>query len=980
MKPEIEWVPLLDESQEPADPTVESIEKMTAPDELRAAYLRVEQMALSAVERSALHGAISARASALNISSWDFQPYDGGTMAATATAMQDDCISGVVAILDSAPGKPLRIRLKGSESNVVSLNKRVYLHEILTDAVTEVATRARGKQATYGEELHPPMDVTDGRGRKRFRRTRERAVLVPENAFFQGTDVLVDARIIEDTEPGRKLAEDIRAGRPVYFSTRAYGYDMRVAKLTDGTEVMVPMRMEIETWDRVYNPAFPDAKPLAVLDSAEVAALCDAVQLPARAPAPAPAATNTHKGESTVPWTLEMVNALAGTAEGRRQLALALTDSAIAANIRTAITDALATPLPAPAAAAPSQAPAVKPDDAAIQQAVTDALNKAAEDARQKAETAARAKTEAKDFVTGEVKKLRDANRYPAPVLDSIEKALVDAADKATAESQLKEHLAVADSLIPAVNLVNLGYGAPAGQSHALHVQVRENQTWRPIYDSLMKELDEYRASQPGETRPDLKLREVNKPFVDKLLARFDVANAQMLIDAVATWQRLTDSTITTADLWTQAVVNRVILEQVFGDADMLQFLGTDVFQGATMTQGVEYYEASGSPGHHTGEMQAMARGRVKTAFVAFSALPRRIATEISNDAQQALQGAPLTYNAAARALYHVMAEIRRVLNIEAGNEMLRASDAYGAVPVANEKVVADNVAAVNDAGNAKYKITLVKGNNADAPVVRPRTYKSFDARGQATDLNETPISLKINNAVVPMRYLRTTDAGVVEIVDDEGVLADGFAVDYEYGIVYVSEAYTINSGAGTEDTYVSYSYATNYSLFDLTLPNGVKRAEHYDELLHTVDDVAAMMGRHPRYREPNIAIGSRSAMNPITQASLFYRDKSPNGTVLSPTANFLANRNNIDFARHNTQWQAGDRRILLGSARATKYAVRDALKQKGPYPVYNSNGRILPGEQWYVEGFDALITPEIVTQDGRTLNPYYHSVILRTS
>jgi hypothetical protein len=977
VKPEFEWVRLLDEVEEPKMPTVEAIEAMTAVDQLKEAAYIIETAPLTTVQRSSLRAAVEARASTLGVSTWDWTLYGNGAMLQVAVEVSQgmsDCTVGddlgaVVALLDAAPGKPLRFRFKGSHANVISLNERAYLHQIIDPAVDRINARLAAGHVVLGEDLHPPMDVVDSTNPKRkwFRRTRSKAILKPERAFWQGDELLVDAQVIEDTEPGRQLAEDLRAGRRVLFSQRAYSGPQQVVPLADGRQVKIPLAMEIETWDRVPNPAIPDASVLSLLDSVQVQALCDAVQ--ASAHAPAPAATKPIKGESAVKWNLALINALRGSKEGRAQILAALTDSTVTLEpeIRTAMTDALAD----------VQAPTAATQTIDVQQAVTDALNKAAEESRQKAEAARQAREEAKTYVAGEIKTLRDSNRYPGALLDSIQTALADVPDKATAESQLKERLSMADSVMPAVHLANLGYGAPAGQAQALHIQVRENQAWKPMYDGLLKELDDYRASMPGGERPDLKLREANKSLVDQVLARFDARNAAALREAHTSWQRLTDSAsaVTTADIWTQVLAQRAIIEQVFGDADMLQYVGTGVFNGVTQGMMVEYWEGSGSPGHHTGEMQAMARGKVKSAWISFSAFPRRINIEVSNDAQQALQGV-LTYNAAARALFHGLNEVRRELNVELGNEMIRASDAYGAIPVVNETVAADELEAVDDAGNVGYVITLLKGGNADAPVVRPRPFAAFDHRGQATNLADHRITLKINNAEVPHRYLRVTDAGVAEIVSDSGALANGFAVDYETGLVYVSGNYTITPGVS--DAVISYSYATNFTTFGIAVPIGWKRAEHYSELIHTIDDVAAMMGAHPRYRSPNIVLGSQKAMNPITQADMFYRDKSPNGTVLTPTNSFIANRNNVDFAKHNTRWQGGDRRILLGTARATQYAIRDPLAQKGPFPVYDSESNLLPGEQWYVEGFDALITPELVTQDGRILNPYYHSIILK--
>lgn len=959
------WVPLLDEAEETPELTVEAIAQMTTPDELRAAWLRVQDMPLAAVNRAALEAAINSRAYALNISTWDYQPYDNGAMVAAATALQDSLgAPALVAILDDAPGKPLRIRLKGSEAAVVSLNDRVYLPEILTDAVGRLNARLRVGQGTFGEDEHPPMDVTDSTGRRRYRRTRSRAVLTPEAVSMEGNVVLVDARILEDTPHGKALAADIRAGRPVFFSTRAYGGDVREVPLTDGRVVKVPLKMELETWDRVRNPAFPDAQPVAVLDSVQMQAILDAVQ----APAPSRTHIQTKKEESAVKWTKQMVSALAKTEEGRREIAMALTDSALEAEIRTAMTDALAAPTAAPAAA-PAATPL--PQDA-IAQAVTDAMNQATEQARQRQVAADTAKAEAAAFVTERLTALRGENRYQPALLDSIEKDLAAAPDKATAETNLNSMLRMADSVMVGTHLGSLGYRGPGG-APVQYVQVgNEAKPWQPVIDKLLKEFDDWRFSSTGE-KVDTALREVNKPFVQKVLGLYERLNGVALADSARQFEGGLLDSIGPVHLYNQPIIQRAILEQVFGDADMLQYLYTDVFEGDELRIPVEYFEAPDSLELNTDDSTAPAEALIRTAWLSFSPVPRRVRVEIDESTQLGMASGPLRYNAAARALYHAAAHHRRILNRAAGNEMLRASDAYKSQAV-TETLAAGAIAAVADAGNVAYKLTLTKGGNAAAPVVRPRRYKSTAANGAVTDVAENSVTVTADGTPLTEGYLLTKGA-VNYVVNAAGnPIGNAFAVDYENGFIYVSDGPNLVG----DDVTVTYSYATNFRAFSLTVPNGVDEDRYFSRLLWTVDDMAAEMGSAPRFVAPNFALGSQTAMTKPTRSDLFYKERSPNGTVLnSGTGNFIASRNGVDYAKHNTQWQGGDRRILLGRVGASKYAVRDPFRQEGPYPSYDSQGRVIPKKQWLTQEFSTLITPEVRDQAGETLNPYYMTIIL---
>lgn len=973
------WIPLLDEEETTAL-TVEAIGAMTTPDELRVAWLKAQEMPLTAVERRALEAAIQERAGALNISSWDFQPYDNGVMAQAATAMQDALISGsaVVQILDDTKGKPLRVRFKASEANVVSLNDRVYLREVMEPAVGRAAARIRAGVATFGEDGHPPMDAADTQGRPRYRRTRSKAVLMPENVFMDGNVVYLDARILEDTEPGRRTAADVRAGTPVTISTRAYGGDLRVAALADGRQVKVPLVMELETWDRVEKPAFPDARPVSMLDSIQVQAILDSIQKPAAA------GTATHtqpaKEEPALKWSLTMVKALSGTPEGRRELAAALTDSTLTDEIRVAMTDALAQPATvAPPAAAPSQE--------AIQAAVTDALTKAAEDARRKEQERADARAAAAAYVTEEIQKLRDGNKYPAPLLDSVTAELKDVSDKAMAEVLLRQQIRLADSLLASTHLAGMGYGGAAGVAALQHIQVREGTPWKPIVDNLIKAFDDWRVMSTGE-RPDPEIRKVNKPFVDKLMAKFEGIHARSLVDSARAWNQMTDA-ITAADLYTQPVIQRALLEQAFGDADMLQFLYADVFEGDAMRIPVEYFEAPTSVELDISGSDSIPEAKVKTTWLSFSPTPRRVRVEIENDVQLGMTSGPLRYNAAARALYHSAALIRRVMNQLAGNEMLRAADAYAAVQVTDEAVDANECTAVADAGNVAFRITLRRGGNTgaltatntDRPIVRPRKYKSISDAGAVTEVTEHGITVTLDGSDLTQGYLYTDADGIKYVKDAKGDnLANAFAVDYENGYVYISDGSAMVLGATPVLPTIDYYYATNFDTFSLTVPDGTDAADHYNGLLRQGGMTAATMAKHPRYMAPNFALGSITAMEYIVQASLFYAQNSPKGTTLNPnTGNYIGSRNGVDYAKHNTQWQAGDNRILYGRVGATKYGVRDPLRQEGPFPSYDASRKVVAAKQWYAEEFSVMLTPEVKNQSGTTLNPYYRTIKLKS-
>jgi hypothetical protein len=127
------------------------------------------------------------------------------------------------------------------------------------------------------------------------------------------------------------------------------------------------------------------------------------------------------------------------------------------------------------------------------------------------------------------------------------------------------------------------------------------------------------------------------------------------------------------------------------------------------------------------------------------------------------------------------------------------------------------------------------------------------------------------------------------------------------------------------------------------------------------------------------MALMSQNLSELLASARIFAPLFTPTGTKLYPTPDMFAERNGIFCGRHNSPWQAGDRRILEGRRGATKYGVGIPAQVTGPYPTYDPNtGAIKAVDTFYLEEYSTIGTPVVLDQNGVAYNPPYRSVIAR--
>ncbi|MFD0682382.1 MULTISPECIES: hypothetical protein [unclassified Paenibacillus] len=526
-------------------------------------------------------------------------------------------------------------------------------------------------------------------------------------------------------------------------------------------------------------------------------------------------------------------------------------------------------------------------------------------------------------------------SKLPVHVQDTV-RIKVDLTSREAAEKTFTDAYDFVVSLVAEDKLKAMGYNRNApltdGQASVNGAVEfgQEGQGWREFTDKLREASDDFHIAFSG--LKDENLLKINKPIVDRLLREFDKANAENL-------SRFADdfsSSTNTASVLNAVAFHRQIIEQAFQTLVALQFVQVTPFSGEFMEIPRENYQRSNSRPLNNGEQQPMAKGKLSLDFLHVAAEARKLAAEVTLEAMRRLQSGPLNYDILGRLNYHLSQDLQRELSLRLHNEMLFASDEYGAVEKKGETPNIDG---------GRTVITLLRGGtsgspNTYVPVVRPRTTYYWTQSGkQAVTIN----SIKLYLAGNP-------------------VSLSGAVIDYENGKI------TLGTALGAGAVTVDYSYATNIALFDLTVPNGVETDKYYNQLVHLIGTQKAFMGAEPRFYSPNYLLMSETISNEVSQAEQFAELFKRNGTGLQPNG-YVGRIKNIDAYEHNEPWGAGDTRILMGQRLATKYGVGTSMTTKGPFPTRDANSELTGGEEMYIFMDDATITP--IKQQLRTIRLY---------
>lgn len=308
----------------------------------------------------------------------------------------------------------------------------------------------------------------------------------------------------------------------------------------------------------------------------------------------------------------------------------------------------------------------------------------------------------------------------------------------------------------------------------------------------------------------------------------------------------------------------------------------------------------------------------------------RKIAAQIEREVMNRLKSGPLNYDVYGRLVYHLSEELKRDTSLRIHDEMLTASDEYNAVRVEGEasKVSTD-----------RLKITLNCAAN-QLPVVMPRkTFVHNASTGKKDTVYRNDIVVKLAGSVVPSKE---------------------YVVNYEAGEI------TFNSALPAGAVQVSYSYATNVTVFKLTPDAGVSRERHLNKLISLVGRQKAVIGKE-RFERPNFLLMTETVANELSDAEQYATMFARNGSALTAEG-YLATVKGLNAYEHNEPWRVGDSRILMGVRNASKYGIGTSMQLDGPHPTRDGDGNLTGGQELYYFLDDATLTPK---------NQGYHTIKL---
>jgi hypothetical protein len=514
--------------------------------------------------------------------------------------------------------------------------------------------------------------------------------------------------------------------------------------------------------------------------------------------------------------------------------------------------------------------------------------------------------------------------------------------------------------------------------------------------------------AERGNFVADPGLREHNQKFINTLMSDLEKATgtkltegAEAILDSAEGWDVLVDST-NTSSLWNQPTIIAAILQVKYQDLEMLAYaggIGKSGFErvsvngeiGSVLRVPTEVYgEPTGSlalPGYDSSLFSAedaeINESGLTTAWQDFAPDWRKIACDITLEAQKAMQNGPLQLDALARLTYHMIQDMNRRIDRALAEEMLMVADEFDAVAVASETVASGNLVQ-NTSTTKKYGTTVTYYANivgagsaatpGNDPIVRRRKKVTMSAAGVVSSSIANQVSVSGGTAGTHVEGYLDGNGDIQPIPGVSGTVT--FAVDYANGRI------CFNAASGVDGTHLptlGYTYVTNYDTFSPTVPNGVENAVYYNRLLEKIDSNAALMGSYPRYNRPNLVLGSLNAMVKVENAQLFYQIASPKGTNLIPaTRGTVAERGGLAYAKHNTPWSAGDGRLLLTKAGSTRYGVDTPFQMEGPYPSYGPNGKLKSNKQMMGAENSVICTPQATDQSGTVRNPVARSLYLR--
>ena len=266
---------------------------------------------------------------------------------------------------------------------------------------------------------------------------------------------------------------------------------------------------------------------------------------------------------------------------------------------------------------------------------------------------------------------------------------------------------------------------------------------------------------------------------------------------------------------------------------------------------------------------------------------------------------------------------------------MQRAADAFQA-----ETVSAENIAS-QLAGSA----SLIK--TARFPVVKP--HQTRDIRGTAIGSEENPLTLIVNGvAVTPFDGTGEQPTGGLYW------LGENWNLGYFRLVNSFGAAVTV---AASSACTLSYSAATNCSLFDLKLPEGNSIESHMNGALRAIGARQSVL-RNDRLVEPDFICGSGVLFDQVGNATYFSEQDKRRATELDLLGCVVTVKGMKCYSTNAPGVNFKDERLLIGQRETCSYIISKPWATTPPFEAVGANRRPTGEKLGYGEEYSAILVP----------------------
>lgn len=557
----------------------------------------------------------------------------------------------------------------------------------------------------------------------------------------------------------------------------------------------------------------------------------------------------------------------------------------------------------------------------------------------QRAADAASAK-QLEDKRTANVKIFTDAINGQEGFDDDLKKQLSEGCEDLITpemtEDQVKKfaqhQVDIGNKMVASRKLAERGFHVP-GASGSMHISVDDSNAVKKLQETVDRRLGYLDMSDSKRfAATDGKLQDENKAFAEKVLAQYDADHAVELREES---KRLSGGDGVVSDVAVPVSWERTVIREALYQMVGLQFVdvGTVLF-GSSYSIPYSYRDTTGAGRNDTRVYEGGSikrAGVIQTAETAYN-LPQKISFEVSDELRYLTQAGHINYEAVAENTRNASRIVGEDSEQVIFNEVMRASDEYGAAAVVAEDLELQ-------ADDTKTIFVL-----AHFPVVHPRAV--YDLQGNQVGSTTNPITVTYN-------------ATALAEYDGTGTQAAGtyYVLDYNQGEIYlVDESGSVQTPANGTAYTISYSYATNVYAFDTDL--GTDEADvHWDGFLYRYNLRKAII-EDDRYHMANFGLMSGSVMAQVERAKQFGANSARPGTDLSMNGNLGRVKDVPNFkARAPGLWM-GDQRVIIGERGQTRFRMAKPWQLGELENQKDSDGRFTGKKEAYGDQFIVCHTP----------------------